>query len=141
MSCPFCDETNLKRRTLHEGMYARVIASDPSLTKGHLLVTPKRHVEEPWELSRAELQDIFGTLFTYQKLLAQKIGTGCDIRQHYRPFMQQNRLKVDHVHFHLLPRVFKDELYQKSMVFETDLFRNIAEDEVNEIKDLLAEGL
>lgn len=43
--------------------------------------------------------------------------------------MKQSRLKIDHLHFHLLPREFEDELYQKCQIYETDIFRMLTEEE------------
>lgn len=136
-SCPFCEIDNLKTRTLEESDLVRVIFSNPRLMKGHLLVTPKRHIEQPWEMTTAELSAIFGHIHHLQKRLSETLGTGCDIRQHFRPFMMQGRLKVDHLHFHLLPRTFKDPLYERSMKFETELFQDLPEAEIDEVKHLL----
>jgi len=115
----------------------RVIFSNPRLMKGHLLVTPKRHVEQPWELAEHELKEIFFHIHALQKKLAETLGTGCDIRQNYRPFIKQGRLKVDHLHFHLLPRTFQDDLYEKSMKFETDIFSDVPVAEVDAVKKSL----
>lgn len=105
--------------------------------KGHLLVIPKRHVEQPWDLEEIELQQIFSHIHDLQKRISSSLGTGCDIRQNYRPFMKQGRLKVDHLHFHLLPRTFQDELYEKSMKYETDIFSDLPADETASVIKLL----
>ena len=133
--CPFCSIN--PSRILRETDGARVMMSDPRLMKGHLLVTPKRHVEQPWELTDTELKEIFAHVRGLQKKLSETLGTGCDIRQNYRPFIKQGRLKVDHLHFHLLPRTFEDELYEKSMVYEKDIFQDLPDAEVTELKILL----
>lgn len=136
-TCPFCNIDPVRNKTLQESEHVRVIFSNPRLVKGHLLVTPKRHVEQPWELTEAEVKDIFEHIHVLQKKLSETLGTGCDIRQNYRPFMEQGRLKVDHVHFHLLPRTFQDDLYEKSMRYETDMFNDISSDEVESVKKML----
>lgn len=84
--CPFC-EASLIARTIEENKSAHIFFSNPRLTKGHLLVSPKRHIEEPWKLSKNEISDVFTLVHKYQKLLAEKLGTGCDIKQNYRPFL------------------------------------------------------
>jgi diadenosine tetraphosphate (Ap4A) HIT family hydrolase len=38
---------------------------------------------------------------------------------------RMSRLKVDHVHYHLIPRSLHDELYLKVEKFETDIFRDM----------------
>lgn len=136
-NCPFCTINELKTRTLRESKNVRVIFSNPRLVKGHLLVTPKRHVEQPWELNGTELKEIFAHIHELQKKLAETLGTGCDIRQHYRPFMKQGRLKIDHLHFHLLPRAFKDDLYERSMKYETGIFSDLSDEEVGEVTRVL----
>lgn len=137
-ACPFCKIDPARNHTLQESEHVRVIFSNPRLMKGHLLVIPKRHVEQPWELSDIELKQIFSHIHDLQKRISSSLGTGCDIRQNYRPFMKQGRLKVDHLHFHLLPRTFQDDLYEKSMKYETDIFSDIPKGEVDSVTQLLS---
>jgi diadenosine tetraphosphate (Ap4A) HIT family hydrolase len=134
--CPFCDD-KIRERMIQESDNARVFFSNPRLTKGHLLVTPKRHVEQPWQLTDQELKEIFTHIHQLQMRLSETLGTGCDIRQNYRPFIQQGRLKVDHLHFHLIPRTLKDELYEKSMIFETEIFKKLSNAEIKEVRAIL----
>lgn len=138
MHCPFCTIDITRNQTLRESEHVRVIYSNPRLMKGHLLVIPKRHVERPWELTESELKELFYHIHKLQKKLSETLGTGCDIRQNYRPFMKDGRLKVAHLHFHLLPRSFEDELYEKSMKYETDIFVDLPDGETDEVKSLLA---
>src|SRR5690349_10131556 len=98
-SCPFCDANLLKQRVLWEDDLTVTFLADPHLMPGHTLVVPKRHVEKPWELTKSELEAIFENIWKVeQQIIKTKLGTGCDIRQNYRPFMKQSRVKVDHVH-------------------------------------------
>jgi diadenosine tetraphosphate (Ap4A) HIT family hydrolase len=71
-----------------------------------------------------------------QKILGE-LGDGVDIRQNYRPFLQQSDLKVDHVHFHVIPRSLDDYLYKISERFETDLFAALDEAEAEAVAKLL----
>jgi histidine triad (HIT) family protein len=106
---------------------------------GHTLIIPKRHIEKPWELTTEELLDIFNNIWWAEhKLLKGGIATGCDIRQNYRPFMPQGRVKVNHLHFHVMPRTLEDKLYQESMRFERDLFKDLPEDEREQVVKLFA---
>jgi diadenosine tetraphosphate (Ap4A) HIT family hydrolase len=84
--CPFCHPLE---RVVKENDLAQVLLSDPRKIPGHILVMPKRHVEEPWELTASELQAIFELIFFIEKKIIGKLGDGCDIRQNYRPFMKQ----------------------------------------------------
>lgn len=136
-TCPFCNLD--KSRVISENDHAKVIFSNPRLTRGHLLVIPKRHVEQPWDTRADERKAIFEFIDKYQKILAEKLGTGCDVRQNYRPFLEQGRLKVNHLHYHLIPRIFEDELYEKSQIHEKDIFADLAENEIVETL-MLIEG-
>lgn len=132
--CPFCGD---KERTVKENATAKVILSNPRKVPGHILVMPKRHVEKPWELESNELKDIFELIYFVEQRIIGKLGDGCDIRQNYRPFLKQNQLKVDHVHFHVIPRMHEDYIYQVSEKFETDLFAALDEEEREAVSALL----
>ena len=133
--CPFCSP---KDRILKQNTAAQAILSNPRKMPGHFLVMPKRHVEKPWELTKDELSDIFELIFFIEQKIIGKLGDGCDIRQNYRPFLEQSNLKVDHVHFHVYPRYFEDYLYKVSEQFEKDLFTDLDEDEHNEVAKLIS---
>lgn len=130
--CPFCNIHTQKDRILWEDDLTVTFLSDPRLMPGHTLVVPKRHIEKPWELTKEELLQIFHNLWKIeQRVIETGLGTGCDVRQNYRPFMPQSRIKVDHLHFHAMPRTFQDELYQASMRFEE--FEDVEDDERQEV--------
>jgi ATP adenylyltransferase len=132
--CPFCTSDE---RSLKENELARVILSNPHKVPGHMLVIPKRHVEKPWELTPEELQAIFDLIFFVEQRVIGKLGDGVDVRQNYRPFMQQSRLKVDHVHFHVIPRSLEDYIYKVSEQYETDLFVDLDDMERDAVADML----
>lgn len=99
---------------------------------------PKRHVEEPWELSHEEVTDIFDLIFTIEQKVIGKLGDGCDIRQNYRPYAHDEKLKASHVVFHVYPRYKEDYLYKVSEQYEADLFTDLDEQEEQDIIKLLA---
>jgi diadenosine tetraphosphate (Ap4A) HIT family hydrolase len=134
--CPFC---TLKDKILRENDTAQVVLSNPRKVPGHFLVMPKRHVEKPWELTNEELKDIFEHINFVEQRIIGKLGEGCDIRQNYRPFLQQSKLKVDHVHFHVIPRSLEDYIYSVSERFETDLFAALDDKEAAEVTKLITE--
>ena len=134
--CPFCDDAHINR-VLDESELVKVMFSNPRLTEGHLLVVSKRHIEEPWDLTTDEYNEIFKFTTKYQQRLASTLGTGCDVRQNYRPFLVQGRLKVDHVHYHLIPRIFEDEIYEKTQIYEKDIFSELTQEEVTKISAIL----
>jgi len=125
--CPFCKQDKKLLIKDGESVYAQL--SNPRLVDGHLLVIPKRHVERLAELTEEERKEIFDMTAELQDKILGRFSAGCDVRQNCRPFLPQSRLKADHLHIHLLPREFEDELYKKSMVFEKEMFRDLTEDE------------
>lgn len=137
--CPFCKILAEKSsRMLREYDYAFVIFSDPRLMPGHLLIISKRHVEKIAELPAEEKAEIFQLAEHYQEEVLKKIASGCDIRQNYRPFVKQGRLKINHLHFHIQPRENEDPLYTQVQRFETDMFKPLPEDELQKYKKLLS---
>ncbi len=133
--CPFCKKSGLN--LLAETKSAIVFFSNPRLVKGHLLVIPKRHVEKLWELSKEETVDIMSLIKNYQQNISENIAAGCDLRQNYRPFLEQNNLKVDHLHFHLIPRGMNDAIYAKTDDEQEGLFHKIEKNEVEEMTNRL----
>lgn len=132
--CPFCDPED---RVLKENKQALVILSNPRKVPGHFLVLPKRHIEQPWDLTKDELVDIFELIFLVEQKILGKLGDGVDVRQNYRPFLTQSELKVNHVHFHVYPRSLEDYLYKVSEQFETQLFADLDPVEAKAVSDLL----
>ena len=133
--CPFCGGGD---RVLKGNEHAAAILSNPRKVPGHFLVVPKRHVEKPWELTDLERRDIFDLVdFISQKLIEAGLGDGVDVRQNYRPFLRQDTLKVDHVHFHVIPRALEDYIYQVSERYDTELFADLDPAEAREIARIL----
>lgn len=135
--CPFCKIDLDKTRVLEDHQVYFVALSNPRLIEGHLLVVPKRHVEKPWELTSEEISTVYNTILKYQKRIIEKFTCGCDIRQNYRPFLPQGRVKVDHVHFHLLPRELEDEYFKTVQISEKELWVDLSEEEIAKMKGLL----
>ncbi len=124
--CPFCDIIqNNSEQIIRDYATVFVVLSDPLLVPGHLLIISKKHVEKFSELSAVERDELFTVTTAMQDLILKTVASGCDITQHYRPFMKQSRLKVRHLHIHLRPREFQDELYENVQKFETDMFTDL----------------
>ena len=118
MKCPFCNLDN--RKILRETANTLTLLSNPYLLKGHCLIIPKKHYENILEVPEEVLIELIREAREVERILLNKFKTGCDIRQHYRPFQNQNKLKVDHLHIHIIPRELKDELYEKRVFKELD---------------------
>src|SRR3989344_6417220 len=131
--CPFCNIDKEKTRLLKTGTYIFVVLSNPRLMEGHTLVIPKRHVEKISDLNKEEKKELFSTMVEFQEKIIQKISPGCDIRENYRPFQKQDNLKIDHLHIHLQPRKFEDELYQESQIHEKKVFKELTNVEAAKI--------
>lgn len=129
MSCPFCEINEKRNKIIWEGKHVFVTLSNPRLMLGHTLVIPKRHVEKLSELYKEEKEELFETAIKFQERVLSKISSGCDIRVHYRPFQKQNNLKVNHLHLHIRPRELEDNLYQKSQIFEKEIFTELSDEE------------
>ncbi len=136
MDCPFCNLNSDINRVIYESETVFVILSNPCLTKGHLLVIPKRHIEKPSDLTSKERIELFETVLKYQDILIDMFGGGCDIRENYRPFQKQNDLKVDHIHFHLIPRTLDDEIYQSYEKLQRNVFKKMDRIETEQILEV-----
>lgn len=138
--CPFCATAKDERRILKEGKYAYVIFSNPRLMPGHLLVIPKRHVEGRLaDLSEEEREEIFELLIEFQGKILKKLSAGCDVRQNYKPYVKNSRTHVNHLHFHLYPRDYEDELYRQADIHKAPLYQNLPEEEHDRLFRLLAD--
>lgn len=133
--CPFC---NLYERIIIENTNAVAILSNPRKVAGHYLVIPKRHIEKPWKLSEEEMLDIFRIITLIQKKIASEITDGSDVLEHFRPFIPQGKIKVNHIHYHILPRAFNDEIYQTLEKHETeDIYTPLNSEERKKFESLL----
>jgi diadenosine tetraphosphate (Ap4A) HIT family hydrolase len=127
MTCKFCDLN--KEEIIRETENTITILSNPYLMEGHSLVIPKLHVEKLSELSNKIRYELIDEVMNVQELLIKNLDvSGCDLRCNYRPFLPDNNLKVSHLHFHVIPRYFGDELYEKSMIHEKQVFTALTPD-------------
>jgi diadenosine tetraphosphate (Ap4A) HIT family hydrolase len=138
--CPFCNSARNESRILKEGNYSFVIFSNPRLMPSHLLVIPKRHIEGNLEkLTKEEREEIFNFLAEFQNKILNKISSGCDIRQNYKPYVKNSRTHVNHMHFHLHPRELEDEFQKKVGVHSTALYRDLPAEEKKKLFKVLSD--
>lgn len=138
-NCPFCNLDLKRTKIIKEGKYIFVILSNPKLVKGHLLIIPKRHIEKLSQLNKNEKEELIATVIRFQEKILAEFSSGCDIRQNCRPFLKQSEVKVDHLHIHLLPREFEDNLYKKCQVFEKGIFKILTEEEKEKLVKCLCD--
>lgn len=134
--CAFCSQ-EVKDRAIKTGSFSIVLLSNPRLSRGHLLVIPKRHVQLFSELTEDETQEMATFLGEYQKKVVDKLGTGTEIRQNYRPEKKDSRTHVNHFHFNLMPRSEGDELEEMVDVHRRSLYKELSDTEKKEVTDLL----
>jgi diadenosine tetraphosphate (Ap4A) HIT family hydrolase len=139
MDCPFCRYLNEQKTVIRESANTFTVLSNPRLMEGHLLVIPKQHIENFSELELSIRQELFEEAISLQEIVLNRIADGCDISQHYRPFVPQSKYKVNHLHIHVRPRTLNDELYEKVQKYESDVFTNVSEQEFEKYKKLFAE--
>ena len=138
-NCPFCTTAREEGRVLKEGQYAYVIFSNPRLMPGHLLVIPKRHIEGRLQsLSREEREEIMDFLIEFQTKILEKVSSGCDIRQNFKPYVENSDTHVNHMHFHLLPREHKDETHEKVDIYRKPLYQPLLAEEKERLFQLLS---
>lgn len=138
--CRFCNEYLTPEKVLMESKYSFVVMDKYPLRHGHSLVVPKEHRESLLEMSEEELSDIILLIKRWEAFLVASLKPeGIDVRQHYRPFLEETKLKVDHVHFHILPRGNMDDLFMKAGIHERDLRRVLKDGDVSKFKNMVKE--
>lgn len=126
--CRFCNINPERTKIVEEFEHVKVILANPRLMPGHLLVIPKRHVERMSELNDAELLELIHVVNTYcDKVL--KFAKGYMVKNNFMPFLEESRLKVNHMHIHILPRNFSDDLYTKALFNESTLYEDLSDEE------------
>ncbi|MEO6513306.1 MAG: HIT domain-containing protein [Candidatus Saccharimonadales bacterium] len=135
VSCPFC---NPLEPIAKENELAKVVLSDPHKVPGHVLVMPKRHVEKLDDLQPEELVAIFELISFVEQRFIGSLGDGFDVRQSYRPYLKQDKLKLNHLTFHILPRSMDDYLHQVSGHYEEGLYAELDDTEREAVDKLLA---
>lgn len=135
-SCPFCNISK-EETILKEGKNFYVILSNPRLMPGHLLVITKRHIQKLAEFTQQERQELFDIIVEFEEKILSKLTSGCDIRQHYHPFLESDGIAVNHFHFHVQPREFEDEFWKRSQRFEKSVFKKVVKEEKERITKLL----
>jgi diadenosine tetraphosphate (Ap4A) HIT family hydrolase len=131
-SCSFCNIDPERSKVIKKFKYVYVIFSNPRLTPGHLLVIPNRHVKRISELKDEELLELFHVMNLYcDKVL--KFAKGYMIKNNYMPFLDEGERKVNHMHFHILPRNFNDKIYMKMIKPGDKLFEYLTDEEYREM--------
>ncbi|KAA9022940.1 HIT family protein [Niallia endozanthoxylica] len=103
MTCVFC---NMKEVVLENDLALAFYDKYP-VNKGHLLIIPKRHVEQYFDLTLDERNAIDQLLFEGKKLLDEQLAPdGYNIGVNCGEAAGQT---IFHMHVHLIPR-FKGDM-------------------------------
>lgn len=135
--CVFCEPDNFADRQISSNGLARAFLSAPRLTAGHSLVVPKRHVELPSELTAEEVVAISELINPIHRKLLGSIALGVDVWQKSRPQVGEDGVKVDHVHYHVLPSMPGDEMYGEALNWRRPQFSPLAVEERDTMLALL----
>jgi ATP adenylyltransferase len=101
-NCPFCYD-NIKDRVVAN--YTSVVAIQDSypVTDGHLLIVPKRHMEDYFSMNETEKMDIDVLIMELKNRIIEQDHsvTGFNIGTNVGEFAGQT---IFHAHIHLIPR-------------------------------------
>ena len=132
--CIFCKLANgvFETNTLYEDDQFRVIFDASPATKGHVLIIPKEHYANAFEMP----EDLVGDAYKLAKKIATALKeiTGCDginILQNNGEVAGQT---VFHFHIHIIPRYEKGEMIQWT---PGELDQSVVDDIIDKAKDVL----
>ena len=132
--CIFCKLANgvFETNTLYVDDQFRVIFDASPATKGHVLIIPKEHYANAFEMP----EDLIADAYKLAKKIATALKeiTGCDginILQNNGEVAGQT---VFHFHIHIIPRYEKGEMIQWT---PGELDQSVVDDIINKSKDIL----
>ncbi|MFC1678691.1 HIT family protein [Elusimicrobiota bacterium] len=100
-TCPFCQKLASKD-LLRETLLAAALVDAYPISPGHMLVVPKRHVDDFFDLSNEERLSIWELVETIRKQIqADKSPDGFNIGINAGAAAGQT---VPHAHVHIIPR-------------------------------------
>lgn len=100
--CPFCYD-NIKDRIVAEHNSVVAIQDNYPVTDGHLLIIPKRHIEDYFSINETEKNDIDVLIMKLKDRITEKdhTVTGFNIGTNIGESAGQT---IFHAHIHLIPR-------------------------------------
>ena len=107
--CELCEPKDV----VFESEFAYVRYDGNSLGAGHVIVVPKRHVADFFDMSGAEQGSVLALLNRVKKLIEREHRPdGYNIGVNVGAAAGQSRM---HVHVHLIPRYAGDALHRKGV--------------------------
>jgi diadenosine tetraphosphate (Ap4A) HIT family hydrolase len=105
--CPFCDQSALQKRILHETPQLLLVEDLYPVNKGHALIIPRRHIIDLFAMNEDEWSDLPMMIAAAKTLLDKaynpdgyNIGANCGSAAGQTVF---------HMHIHVIPR-YKDDV-------------------------------
>lgn len=100
MSCPFCNPDS--SQVLREFECCIALWDKHPVTEGHVLLVPRRHVHDIFELEHGERAALMAAIGEVKDLLAERYGPdGFNIGFNVGEAAGQS---IDHAHVHIIPR-------------------------------------
>ncbi|MGB9577540.1 MAG: HIT family protein [Candidatus Micrarchaeia archaeon] len=115
MECRFCSVVRGAEKAFKLGESTHCIAVLDIHPKavGHSLVITKKHYKKITEMPGEELHDAIDLACRLEEAILSALHCGgIELRQNYYPFIPENEYRLDHVHFHLVPREKNDALWR-----------------------------
>jgi len=132
-NCDFCDTKDVDWRIIRTNKLVYSCVAKHWFTPNDCLVIPIRHVTKPSDLTPEEGTEVMLELGRLSSLLDKGFGTG--IMQKYQPLQPENGIKMNHLHFHVFPRLENDTRIFPSP--EPNNFEGVIEANEEDIAELL----
>jgi diadenosine tetraphosphate (Ap4A) HIT family hydrolase len=98
-ACPFC---RVDREVILASQLSFSIYDKFPVSPGHVLVIPRRHVEDCFDLSRAEVEDLWEMVANVRQLLNDKYNPG-GFNVGFNSGTEAGQT-IPHAHIHIIPR-------------------------------------
>ena len=100
MKCPFCNPK--EGQVLYEDELIKILIDSYPASRGHLLVVPRRHVEDWWDLKEEEKLALINGIELAMKVLKEILSPDAfNIGMNLGKAAGQT---VSHIHLHVIPR-------------------------------------
>jgi diadenosine tetraphosphate (Ap4A) HIT family hydrolase len=103
ITCPFC-KRDFSRELIYEGSYWRVTLNENQYYLGRCMIILKRHLEDPIQLSKMEVEEIIDLTVKCVKVLREMFNPNL-----FNYAMLGNIVR--HVHLHVIPRYSSERTY------------------------------
>jgi len=133
MECVFCKIINkeLPAYIVYEDEDTMAFLDINPVSKGHLLVVPKKHYSRLSEIPQEELKRFFQGLQNVVKMVESNLS------KHYNIVVNQGELAgqvINHLHFHIIPRYGNEQIF-------IWLTHKLSKEEAQEVLEKLGKNL